>query len=222
MKRTAVVLGVLAGLLGSIVFAGTLENNLSEARKLFDQGSYKEAEKAYRDILTKQKDELKGRSDLTPRVWQGLGESLMRQGKTKDAQKILERVGAHKGGKTEFVEEKVADPLGQVPAAVGGEELASSNNPEVKELYRNATAFLRDGGSKIVVINTLLEACKKRSQQFRFGCKDRWSDSGNHGNFFQRRPKSDGSFEDLQERQFIRRRKGPVCPGSFPGGPLQI
>jgi len=169
MKRSFGWLGVLLLTFGVCLnaLAGPAEEQLNKAKALYNSGKFEEAIQVYKDLLSKQKDELKNNSNLAADVWQGLGEALLRAGKSSEAQKAFERVAAHRARKPEIPSK--SEKAGQtnvpvVPTVPGVEELTSSSNQEVKDYFRAAMSFVAQGSNLGTAILYLLEASRKEPE----------------------------------------------------------
>ncbi|HOT29657.1 MAG TPA: tetratricopeptide repeat protein [Candidatus Ozemobacteraceae bacterium] len=131
------------------VWASPIDERLSAAKALFDQGKFKESAEAYKTILIENKELIKTDHALAGDVWQGFGEALEKGGWKARADDAFKRAADHRalGGD----KAASAKPTADVPVAAPDSKLmdkyslASIKSDKAQELYRRGAAYLEEG-----------------------------------------------------------------------------
>lgn len=131
------------------VWAAPIDERLSAAKVLYEQGKFKESAEAYKTILIENKDLIKTDHALAGDVWQGFGEALEKGGWKTRADDAFKRAADHRtlaSDKTASAK-TVADAPTAVPNAklMDKYSLASIKSEKAQELYRRGAAYLEEG-----------------------------------------------------------------------------
>lgn len=133
-----------------VVWAGPIDDRMSEAKAQYDQGRFKESAEIYKSILVENKDLIKNDHRIAGEIWQGFGEALAKGGWQARADDALKRAADHRA--------LAGDKGALAPAAKGPEssqvapdarlmdkyKLASVKSDKAQELYRRGSAYIEE------------------------------------------------------------------------------
>ncbi|MBF0502840.1 MAG: tetratricopeptide repeat protein [Candidatus Riflebacteria bacterium] len=131
-------LPVAAVFLAGTLWAGPFEDAEAKAKALFDQGKFFDAATAYKSILSDHRDVLKADPEKAYAVWQGFGESLLKDGRKDQAKQAFARADAHHKRKGETAK-NIPEPK-----STNMYKLDSLKNDKAQDLYRRGAAFIEE------------------------------------------------------------------------------
>ncbi|MBI3037523.1 hypothetical protein HYY75_00530 [bacterium] len=101
-----VFLSIFGAFLVGVIWAASLEDQISKAKSLYDNGKFKESALAYKEIITEFKEELKSNDEKVVEVWQSFGEALQKSGHADLAQKAFDRAANHRKKSAKYSKRK--------------------------------------------------------------------------------------------------------------------